>query len=334
MVTLRAASLASPSARAVFALGFAITAGCAGYYERRVIPPPPSGDAPPEALAPAPPADAPPPPADAPPPPVDADAPPGAPPAGSIAIEPLPPPPPPARMPALAFRSPRPNEAISKAEAERYLVRLDVTDFALAPGGQHLHVLLDDQPYKPVDNATASVRLGDIAPDHPLAEGEHVLVAFPATRDNISIKPDQGKTPLARVAFWVGKPGKPRPAGKEPRVVLSRPKGTYNGAAADGILLDFYLIDARIGPSLGAVRASITPPVGEARTLELTRWIPHEIRNLPDGDTRVRLELLDASGARLPGRFSAAEQIITVNRAAVGEGTVAAVPSRSSRAPL
>jgi hypothetical protein len=315
--------IGSPRARfgRTLALALDLTSACGG-YERRVFPPPPpagSGVAAPPAPAAA---------QEAPPLPLDEAAEPGATPA--IGIAPLDPPPPPARMPSLAFRSPRPGEAIPKGQADRYVVKLDVTDFPLAAGGAHLHVVLDDHPYTSVHDAAASVRLGDIAPGQPLAEGEHVLVAFPGTSDHVSIKPDKGKSPLARVAFWVGKQGKSRLPEREPRVVYSRPKGTYNGAAADRVLLDFYLIDARIGPGLGAVRVSVTPPFGEARTLDVTSWMPHVITNLPDGDSRVRLELLDASGRRAPGQGSVAEQVITVNRAAT-EGATAVLGAGGPR---
>jgi hypothetical protein len=322
-----AASSGTPGPRSgstlalVTACGLALVTACGGYHERRALTPPPSGDD--ASRSPATPGEPPPPQNEA----ASSGAEAGA--ERAIGVAPLdPPPPPPARTPSLAFRSPKPGEAIPVDRVDRYVVKLDVTDFPLSPGGPHLHVVLDDYPYTSVHDAAASVRLGDIAPGEPLAEGEHVLVAFPGTSDHVSIKPDRskpdsGKSPLARVAFWVGKQGRSQLAGRGARVVYSRPKGTYNGAAADRILLDFYLIDAVIGPGLGAVRVSVTPPLGEARSVDLTSWTPHAITNLPDGDSHVRLELLDASGARAPGRWSVAEQVVTVNRAAteaLGDG--------------
>src|SRR5262249_32124760 len=151
-----------------------------------------------------------------------------------------------------------------------------------------------------------------VFPAEPLAEGAHVLAAFPARANHLTIKPDRGRSartggagadgPLAFVSFWIGKAGKALPYKPGASLLIySRPKGTYNGPDAEDVLLDFSLANGELGEGRPSVRATVTPPGREPVQLVVRRWTPFAIANLPSGSTRVLLELCDKDDKPLPG---------------------------------
>lgn len=236
-------------------------------------------------------------------------------PLGAVEIRALAAPPAPAKMPSVKLVAPRPNEQIRPEKAADYLVKLEVADWPVAPGGAHLHLILDNEPYLAVYEPEAAIKLGDIALGASLGEGQHVIAAFPSRDTHVAVKPEGSKSPLAIAAFTIGKGGR---AGAlrigDPTLVYSRPKGTYNGAHADEIVVDWYLINAELGDKRHSVRVTVTPPEGAARTKRATKWAPLAIVNLPNGETKVKLELLDRDGKLVPGPWNSTERTITVNR--------------------
>lgn len=234
----------------------------------------------------------------------------------AVAIKPIEAPPAPDKLPKLAILAPRPNEVIPPDKVESFAVKLDIKDWDIRPDGPHLHLTLDNQPYKPIYDPKGTLKLGEISPGTPLAPGQHVLVVFPSRETHVSVKPDKGKSPHAVAVFWIGKAGKGGFAPADPMLIYSRPKGTYNGPAANAILLDFYLANVELGEKKHSVRATVTPPVGRAASLDITAWAPFSIVNLPSGETRVKLELLDKDGKVVPGGWTSTEHRIAINREA------------------
>jgi hypothetical protein len=246
-------------------------------------------------------------------------------PTGPVVIEPAPTPPPLDRAPRVAILAPKANEAIAPDKADAFELRLDVRDWFVTPG-EHIHVVLDNRPYKALEDGRTSIRLGDIFPNEPLAEGQHVVAAFAARADHVGVKPHEVAPakpkeggPFSLVTFWVGKPGK-APAYKagDPALVYSRPKGTYNGADADVVLLDFYLANAALGDKRGYVLAVVTPPVGEPTSLRMQSWAPMLIKNLPSGTSRILLELRDKDDKPTGGMLGRIEREVSINREARG----------------
>jgi hypothetical protein len=246
------------------------------------------------------------------------------PPDGPLVVEPAPAPPPLERMPRVSFVSPKPNEAITPEKAEAFEVRLDVRDWFLAPG-DHVHLVLDNRPYKALEDGRTSIRLGDVFPAEPLAEGQHAMFAFPARADHVGVKPHEQPSaagakregsPLAAVTFWVGKAGKPTYKVGDPTLVFSRPKGTYNGRETESLLLDFYLSNASLGEGRGSVVAIVTPHEGAPLTTRLTTWAPMHIKNLPSGIAKVLLELRDKDDQLVPGPYARVEREVSINREA------------------
>jgi len=239
------------------------------------------------------------------------------PPAGKMApleIRAAAPPADPTPLPGVTIASPRANESVPAAKAGDFEVKLAIKDWPVAKDGPHIHLILDDKPYHAVHEPTAKVKLSELSGGEPIAEGEHVLIAFPSRETHISVKPSGGKKPYSAVVFWVGKAGKATWKPTDPTLIYSRPKGEYSGADAEKVVLDFYLLNAELGEGKHAVRATVTPASGMPGTLVAKTWAPYELVNLPHGEAKVKLELLDKDGNVVPGRFNSTERSIKLMR--------------------
>lgn len=172
---------------------------------------------------------------------------------------------------------------------------------ARAPG-QHLHVILNNEPYEAIYDISAPVEFED------LPAGTHHLRAFPGTDWHESVK-----SPGAFVhrVIQVGQGEvEPRVDPDTPLLTYSRPVGEYAGAEADSVLVDFYLTGARLSPDGYRVRVTVEG-LGEAM---IEDWAPHLLLDLPEGEHTVRLELLDPDGALVPGEFNRTERVISISR--------------------
>lgn len=216
----------------------------------------------------------------------------------------------PSPTPRVQIRFPANNATVRENHVE---VRLGVEHWRTttdAADHRHIHLILDNNPYIRVDDPE---HCGEPCNLQNLAEGTHVLRAFPGWDTHESVKTDGAFTV---VVFTVGHPTpdwhfNPR----APLLTYSRPKGEYNGPAADHILLDWYLSNipaADINDHGFRVRATID---GTAQP-EMTSWVPHDIDHLPDGHHTIVLDLLGHDGTVVPGPFNHTEREITVNHAA------------------
>ncbi len=144
--------------------------------------------------------------------------------------------------------------------------------------GQHLHIIVDDQPY-------AAKYEPSFAFDIP--DGEHYLLGFLSRSYHESIK-----TPAAYQAAKVTVAGNAITASmpiEGPMLFYSRPKGLYSGADAEKVMLDFYLVNTDLQGYV--VEADIN---GEKHRIDT--WQPYYIEGLPEGDNTIKLSLLDTAG--------------------------------------
>ena len=161
----------------------------------------------------------------------------------------------PAKMPQVTIKAPAREAVIPAAKASDVEVKLDVKNWDLQPGGNHIHVILDNHPYVPVYDLKESLKLSKLlGPNDTLAEGEHLLVAFPGRQNHESVK---GQTALFITHFWVGKKAKPQWTTHDPMLIYSRPKGTYNASKADHVLVDWYLVNAELGEGKNSIKATV-----------------------------------------------------------------------------
>jgi hypothetical protein len=238
--------------------------------------------------------------APAPPPPVLASA--------SAAADPPPP------LPTVKIVSPAKDQVIPSAKAADAEVKLDIKNWKIAQGDAHVHLILDANPYKPIYDPTTVVKLSELANGQAIADGQHILVAFPSRATHESVK-----TPgaLAIVPFWVGKKGTDKPQDTtKPMLIYSRPKGDYKGDMASRVLVDFQLANDKLAPDKDKVHVTVTGPgIDTALTADATQFgPPFTLTNLQPGSYTVKLDLVGPDGKNLPGSWNSTSRTFTVSQ--------------------
>lgn len=217
--------------------------------------------------------------------------------------------------PTIKIVSPGKDEAVNRSRVE---VKLDLSGDlkgymphkdAATGKGNHIHVILDNQPYE------AYYELGQPFELRNLAEGRHTLRVFPSRPWHESYKDDGA---FQMVTFTVkgggdaAKPtttnsgqtmappreGKDFPASAggdvnpaKPLLTYSRPKGEYKDADADPIMIDFWLSGAKLKGDGGEYRVRYIVDDDEPKFID--KWEPIWLAGWINGKHTVRLELLD-----------------------------------------
>ena len=161
--------------------------------------------------------------------------------------------------------------------------------------GQHLHLIIDNEPYIAKYEPTFA---------QEIADGEHHILTFLSRSYHESIKTDAAHRAVkARVA---GNGFAETTPITEPMLFYSRPKGEYVGKDAQDILLDFYPVNVELGADY-KVRVDVG---GVSTTLD--RWQPYLIKGLPMGDNTVTLTLVDAAGQVVPAPHNPVSRTFTL----------------------
>jgi hypothetical protein len=190
--------------------------------------------------------------------------------------------------------------------------RLEVSGWPTAEGAAHVHLILDNQPYKPIYDTAAPVPMRELNGGKDLAPGPHLLVAFASRANHESVK---APSAITAVPFVVGDaPAAPPAPGAF--LVFSRPKGTYAGPQANHVLVDFQLVGLALGAGKHAVaievRGDKLPEPLRARAVAFGP--PFYLENLRSGSYTVALTLLDAAGKPVDGAWNATTRTIVVDR--------------------
>lgn len=212
----------------------------------------------------------------------------------------------PTPTPRVAIRAPANNATVRENRVEVRLAVQNWRNVADASDMRHIHLVLDNEPYRRIDDPTRPVVLEN------LSEGTHVLRAFPGWETHETVK-EAGA--FAVTVFHVGR-ATPNFGfnARGPLLTYSRPKGEITGPGADRILLDYYLTN--IAPNdLGESGFRVRPTIDGNTLPDLTAWVPYYITNLPDGPHTIALQLIGRDGNPVPGPFNRAENRITVSRA-------------------
>lgn len=222
---------------------------------------------------------------------------------------------PPEKAPTLAIKAPTANQVILADKAGDFEVKLDLKGWEVPAGGNHVHVILDGRPYKRIDDPKAPIKLKDLDPKYTIEEGQHVVVAFPSRPTHESVKPIGKAVPASAQIFWVGKKGTATWKPTDPTFVYSRPKGANDGPPpAEGILVDFYLLNAELGDGKLTVEATLTGPgVESGKTVKIKEWKPWRIKNVRDGKYNLKMKLLDKDGKPVPGAWNDVSHDFSVN---------------------
>jgi hypothetical protein len=211
--------------------------------------------------------------------------------------------------------------------------------------GNHIHVILDNQPYEAYYNLDQEFELRNVA------DGEHTLRVFPSRPWHESYK-SEGAFQMVKFTVKDGgadntKPvttnsgqqmsnaansnansransAKPAPEGKDmqnstagpvdaakPLLTYSRPKGEYKGADAEAIMIDFWLSNAKLTGDGGEYRVRYSIDGGEPRFID--KWEPVWLSGWTNGKHSVKLELVDKSGNPVDnGGYNSTTREITV----------------------
>ena len=201
--------------------------------------------------------------------------------------------------------------------------------------GNHIHVILDNQPYEAYYNLDQEFELRNVS------DGEHTLRFFPSRPWHESYK---NANAFQMVKFTVRNGGadttKPAttnanqamsnantsatPEGKDmqsstagaidaarPLLTYSRPKGEYKGADAETIMIDFWLSNAKLTGDGGEYRVKYSVDGGEAKFID--KWSPIWLLGWADGKHSVKLELVDKNGNLVDnGGYNSTTREITV----------------------
>lgn len=179
---------------------------------------------------------------------------------------------------------------------------------ANSPDGQHTHIILNNEPYLANYENNEPFDVGT------LDEGAHSMFVFASRSYHESIKGDDA---YDMVNFYVGEEeGEFMLEPDDEAVIYSRPKGTYSGADANRIMLDFYLLNVELSENGHHVHYAIHDADAAndepLDTITLTEWTPAFVTGLEPGTYVVSLELRDEDGDVVPGEFNSTQQEIEV----------------------
>jgi len=191
--------------------------------------------------------------------------------------------------------------------------------------GNHIHVILDNQPYEAYYELNQPFQLRNVT------EGKHTLRVFPSrpwhesyknagafqiveftvkgggdaskpttTKDGQTMA-SPTKSPAASASPTPGREGKDMAKSNagdldltKPLLTYSRPKGEYSGADADPIMIDFWLVNASLQSQAGDYRVRYTIDGGEPGFIDV--WDPIWLTGWTSGKHTVKLELIDKNG--------------------------------------
>jgi hypothetical protein len=178
---------------------------------------------------------------------------------------------------------------------------------ANSSNGQHVHIIVDGGPYHANYETGKPFNIG------MLEDGAHTAVVFPSRSYHESVK---NPGAMDFVNFYVGEEAGEFPLDPEqPTIIYSRPKGSYTGAGAERIMLDFYLHNVELSADGYSARYEIREKGSDEilATTTLTEWVPSFVEGLEKGTYIVRLELLDADGNVVPGPLNTTNREIMVD---------------------
>ena len=189
-------------------------------------------------------------------------------------------------------------------ELENYQLTAQTTegpahaDHANSKEGQHIHNIVDNEPYTAHYTTTFT---------KPVKDGSHVILSFLSRSYHESLKhKDAYDLRVVNVGNSTSGPGTNFDE-KGEHLFYSRPKGDYTGNDIKKVMLDFYLVNTDLSENGNKVRATIN-----GTDFMLNQWLPYTIEGLPMGENTIKLELIDKDGKLVPGPFNTVERKFTL----------------------
>lgn len=211
-----------------------------------------------------------------------------------------------AYTPQVRLLSPRPGEVLKDTTVTvRFQVRgLPIFKDDTYQLGPHLHLFLDNEPYKAVYDLSESITFENLSP------GTHTLRVFASRPWHESFK-NQGA--FDQRTFHVVAPTPQNELDTNtPLLTYSRPQGSYG---AEPIMLDFYLtnaplhMSAQVDPNDDLHDWRIRCTVNE-QSFVFDQWQPIWLKGFKPGRNWVQLELIDEGGNPIDNRFNNTVRII------------------------
>ena len=201
--------------------------------------------------------------------------------------------------------------------------------------GNHVHVILDNQPYEAYYNLGQEFELCNVV------DGEHTIRVFPSRPWHESYKNEgafalvrftvknggadktkptttaNGNTMANAAATPEGKEMKSSTAGivdiKQPLLTYSRPKGEYKGDDAKAIMIDFWLSGAKLKDDGGEYRVRYAVDNGPPSFID--KWEPIWLTGWSAGKHTITLELIGKDGQAVDnGGYNTTVREITITR--------------------
>jgi hypothetical protein len=181
--------------------------------------------------------------------------------------------------------------------------------------GNHIHVILDNQPYEAyyeldqpfelrnVTEGKHTLRVFASRPWHESYknEGSFQIATFTVKGGGDASKPtttNSGQTVANNNSAATPREGKDMPASSagdvnptKPLLTYSRPKGEYKGQDAEAIMIDFWLSNVKLKGDGGEYRVRYIIDDDDPRYID--NWEPIWLSGWTAGKHMVRLELLD-----------------------------------------
>ena len=204
------------------------------------------------------------------------------------------------QIPQIDFTMTSPKNDETLASGEKVEVSFDLKNYRTGHEiGQHIHIILDNEPYAAHYDATKPYVLENVA------EGTHTIRAFPARHYHLALK--EGDV-FEVATFHVGKKSEDfKFDASKPYVTYSRPKGSYDAEAAKNLLLDFYVQNVELGADAKVVYGV------DGKETELTEWKPVLLDPLGPGEHTITLKLVDGGGKVIEnGGYNNTTRTITV----------------------
>lgn len=209
-------------------------------------------------------------------------------------------------QPQVSIVSPNPDQVLQDTTVS---VKFQVQDLPIFKDpdfelGPHLHVILDNQPYKAVYNLDQPLVFEDLAP------GTHTIRVFASRPWHESFKNEGAYAQTTFHIFTKTSDNNPDPA--LPLLTYSRPTGSYG---AEPIMLDFYLTNAPLhlvaqenpDDNIADWRIRVTVN-GESFVID--RWQPIYLKGFKKGQNWVQLEFLDEKGNPIKNAFNDTVRLI------------------------
>jgi len=206
--------------------------------------------------------------------------------------------------PQVRIVSPRSDETLQGTTVS---VELQVRDFPIYKDqdlslGPHLHLFLDEQPYRAVYDTSEPIVFEDLSP------GTHTLRVFASRPWHESFK-NAGAYDQVTFNVFTESPDN-NPDDSQALLTYSRPQGSYG---AEPIMLDFYLTNAPLhivaqdDETITDWRIRCTVN-GESFVFD--RWQPIYLKGFKPGKNWVKLELIDENGNLIDNAFNTGIRVI------------------------